>query len=56
LSQKRADTVKDYLVKQNFNPDRLVAKGYGYFRPKATNETPEGRALNRRIEMMILSK
>lgn len=56
LSQKRADTVKDFLVKQNFDPSRLVAKGYGFSRPKATNETPEGRALNRRIEMLIISK
>jgi outer membrane protein OmpA-like peptidoglycan-associated protein len=56
LSQKRADTVKDFFVKQNFNPDRFVAKGYGFSRPKATNETPEGRALNRRIEMLILSR
>jgi outer membrane protein OmpA-like peptidoglycan-associated protein len=56
LSQKRADTVKEFLVKQNFSPDRLVAKGYGFSRPKSTNETPEGRAINRRIEMLILSK
>jgi hypothetical protein len=54
LSQKRADSVRDYLI-ENFNisPDRLTAKGYGEERPVTTNETKEGRRLNRRIQAVI---
>jgi uncharacterized caspase-like protein len=52
LSAQRAQSIKHYLV-HNFSisPDRLIAKGYGASRPRATNDTPEGRNLNRRIEI-----
>jgi outer membrane protein OmpA-like peptidoglycan-associated protein len=54
LSQDRADAVKAYLV-SNFGLDaeKVSSVGYGEARPVATNETPEGRARNRRIDLVI---
>ena len=56
LSDNRAKAVVDYLVGKGISKDRLVAKGYGLTRPIATNDTEEGRQLNRRTEFEILSK
>ncbi len=56
LSQARAQSVVDYLVKNGISPTRLTAKGYGESKPIADNETEEGRQLNRRTEFTILSK
>ena len=56
LSQKRADSVKAYLVTQGIPASRLTAKGYGESKPVATNETDEGRAQNRRVEFRVLAK
>jgi outer membrane protein OmpA-like peptidoglycan-associated protein len=56
LSQKRAEAVKRYLVKKGINPKRIKAQGYGDTQPIATNDTPEGRAKNRRIEVRILKE
>ncbi len=56
LSDNRAKAVVDYLVGKGIAKDRLVAKGYGLTRPIATNDTEEGRQLNRRTEFEILSK
>ncbi len=53
LSYKRAMAVKDSLVSQGINPSRLVAVGMGEKDPIATNETVQGRALNRRIEFIV---
>ena len=50
LSERRANAGKDYLVALGVEPERIVAVGYGERRPIATNETPEGRAQNRRLE------
>ncbi len=52
LSDARAKSVKDYLVKKGVDASRLTAKGYGPDRPVATNKTPEGRAQNRRVELI----
>lgn len=52
LSQKRAESVKDYLVSQGIDAARLTAIGYGSKKPIADNKTAEGRALNRRVVMM----
>lgn len=54
LSQDRADAVKKYLV-DNFgvNPEKISSIGYGEARPVATNETAEGRARNRRIDLIL---
>lgn len=54
LSQDRADAVKQYIV-TNFgrNPERISSIGYGEARPVANNETADGRARNRRIDLVI---
>jgi outer membrane protein OmpA-like peptidoglycan-associated protein len=54
LSQRRADAVRDALIKFGAAPDMLVAKGYGSADPIASNDTPEGRNRNRRIEYHIV--
>lgn len=54
LSQRRADSVRQYLVSKGVAADRLTAKGYGEAQPVATNDTPAGRAENRRVEFKIV--
>lgn len=56
LSQKRAQSVVNYLKENGVNESRLVAKGYGMDKPVADNDTEEGRAENRRVEFTILKK
>ena len=53
LSERRAYSVRDYLVNQGVSPSRVSAVGFGETKPKASNETPEGRQLNRRVEIHI---
>jgi len=55
LSQKRADSVRDYLVNGGAKPEQLVTKGYGPTQPAASNKTAEGRAKNRRVVMFVVS-
>jgi len=52
LSQRRAQSVVDYLVEKGVSPDRLTAKGYGPDRPIADNDTRVGRAKNRRVQFV----
>lgn len=55
LSSARALSVLHYLAdEQSISPDRLSAIGYGEFRPVSTNNSAEGRQLNRRVEIVIL--
>ncbi len=54
LSQKRAEAVRDALIKDGADPDMLIAKGYGSADPIASNDTPEGRLRNRRIEYRVV--
>lgn len=54
LSAARAAAVRDYLVNHGVDPSRLEARGYGKRVPVATNDTQEGRQLNRRVELKIL--
>ena len=56
LSQQRADAVRNALIRAGVNPDMLVAKGYGSANPVASNDSPEGRFYNRRIEYRIVNK
>ena len=56
LSERRANEVYTYLVGKGIEASRMVFKGYGYSRPINSNETPEGRALNRRTEFKITRK
>ncbi|NLN60397.1 MAG: OmpA family protein, partial [Deltaproteobacteria bacterium] len=54
LSQRRVDAIKNYLVdKFGIDADRLTAVGYGKSRPIATNDTDEGRQLNRRVQAVM---
>jgi OOP family OmpA-OmpF porin len=54
LSQRRAEAVREALIKAGAEPDMLVAKGFGSADPIASNDTPEGRMRNRRIEYHII--
>ena len=54
LSRNRAEAVTEYLESQGISPERIIAKGYGYREPVADNDTPEGRAENRRTELKVL--
>jgi outer membrane protein OmpA-like peptidoglycan-associated protein len=54
LSEERANAVRDFLIAHGIEASRVVAKGYGETRPVATNDTDEGRALNRRTEVTVL--
>jgi len=53
LSEARAATVKNYLSEQQVEADRLTAEGFGETSPRASNETAEGRAQNRRITFTV---
>lgn len=53
LSQRRADAVRTYLVSNGYPPDLIVAHGSGKSMPIADNNTAEGRANNRRVEIII---
>lgn len=54
LSQRRAQNAKNYLTEKGIESERITAMGYGSDRNKASNENPAGRALNRRIDFMIV--
>ncbi len=56
LSRQRAQSVVDYLVRKGVDRNNLKIVGYGKDNPVATNDTPEGRAMNRRVEIKLLSK
>lgn len=55
LSTARASMVIRYFIENfDFEPTRLSAAGYGEYRPVAPNDTPEGRSLNRRVDIVIM--
>jgi outer membrane protein OmpA-like peptidoglycan-associated protein len=53
LSLRRAEQVRDFLVAQGVPWDRVSVRGLGEYRPVASNSTPEGRANNRRVEIVL---
>jgi len=53
LSQKRADAVMQYLISQGVKPDLISARGFGAAKPIASNNTAQGRAQNRRVEVTL---
>lgn len=53
LSERRAETVANMLIEQGVNSARISTYGYGESQPLATNDTPDGRRLNRRVEIKI---
>ena len=60
LSQKRADEIVNYVIKQGIDKNRLIGKGYGFTVPVAPNkfddgtDNPDGRAMNRRTEFKVI--
>jgi outer membrane protein OmpA-like peptidoglycan-associated protein len=53
LSEQRADSVKDFLGEQGVSLSSITAQGFGKGEPVATNDTPEGRQRNRRVEIVV---
>ena len=53
LSQRRADSVRSYLVRKGIAAERLTARGLGESDPVGSNDTAEGRAMNRRVELEV---
>lgn len=56
LSERRANTVRDYLINLGVNPANLTVRGYGEAAPVADNATAEGKSRNRRVELRILNR
>lgn len=56
LSEERAKSVADYLVEHGIDRRRISSVGFGKSQPIDTNDTPEGRSRNRRVEYRVLSK
>lgn len=55
LSQQRAESVTNYLIEKGLSSNRFSTKWYGEEQPKASNETAEGKAKNRRVELAIVA-
>jgi chemotaxis protein MotB len=53
LSQKRAESVTQYLIAQGVNPAMVSSRGFGDADPITSNDTPAGRAQNRRVELTL---
>ncbi|MDR8524331.1 outer membrane beta-barrel protein [Shewanella fidelis] len=56
LSEKRAQAVGNHLISKGLNAERIIVRGNGELRPKATNDTAQGRAMNRKTEVEFKSK
>lgn len=56
LSERRAGAVKNYLAGRGVDPNRISALGYGEGHPVASNATPDGRRLNRRVDILLKAK
>jgi outer membrane protein OmpA-like peptidoglycan-associated protein len=53
LSERRADTVRDFLAEQGVSASAITARGFGKTQPVASNDTAEGRQRNRRVELVV---
>jgi outer membrane protein OmpA-like peptidoglycan-associated protein len=53
LSERRSDTVRDFLAEQGVAGSSMSARGFGKNQPVASNDTPEGRQRNRRVELVV---
>ena len=53
LSERRADGVRDFLAEQGVAVSTITARGFGKAQPVASNDTPEGRQRNRRVELVV---
>jgi outer membrane protein OmpA-like peptidoglycan-associated protein len=53
LSERRADSVRDFLAEQGVAASSITARGFGKTQPVASNDTPEGRQRNRRVELVV---
>ena len=53
LSERRAESVRNYLVSQNIQPSMITAKGFGESRPVASNDNAAGQQQNRRVELIV---
>jgi outer membrane protein OmpA-like peptidoglycan-associated protein len=53
LSERRADTVRDYLIEQGVAGSAITAKGFGKANPVASNDTSDGRSKNRRVQLVV---
>jgi len=53
LSERRSDSVRDYLAEEGVAASSMTAKGFGKTQPVASNDTPEGRQRNRRVELVV---
>lgn len=56
LSKNRCKTIKDYLLKKGFDANQIAYEGKGYEAPVASNQTSEGKARNRRVELILLKR
>ena len=56
LSQKRAESVREYILSKGITTERIEAKGYGESKPLVSNKTDKDRAINRRVEFRVLRK
>jgi OOP family OmpA-OmpF porin len=56
LSEQRAQAMRDYLVATGLDATKIVTRGAGEMKPIASNRTDEGRAENRRVEVLVLGR
>jgi outer membrane protein OmpA-like peptidoglycan-associated protein len=56
LSEQRAEAVRNHLISLGVPADSITAKGYGPTQPVASNDTPEGRRANQRVELRYVAE
>lgn len=56
LAERRASSVRTYLVERGIDAERLEVRGFGQTRPVASNDTPEGRRKNRRVDLSVIDR